>query len=68
MPAIVKATSTNGESRMTRYVRRLVATIVFTAGIASVATVASAAPVTGALAVKNAVPANVESVQLWQAR
>jgi hypothetical protein len=60
-----KATSTNGESRMTTYVRRLVAAIGFTAGIASVATVASAAPVTGALAIKNAVPANVEPVQ-WR--
>jgi BA14K-like protein len=42
---------------------KLAATIVLTASMYSFANVASAAPMTGALALKNAVPANVESVQ-----
>jgi hypothetical protein len=45
--------------------RRLVATVVLAAGIGSAATVASATPVADALAIKNAVPAGVESVQ-WR--
>jgi hypothetical protein len=44
---------------------KLVATVVFAAGIASVATAASAMPVADALAIENAVPAAIESVQ-WR--
>ena len=46
-------------------VRRLVATGLCAAGIWSVATAASATPVADALAIKNAVPASVETVQ-WR--
>jgi BA14K-like protein len=46
-------------------VKSLVATIVFAAGIASVATAASATPVADALAIKNAAPTAIESVQ-WR--
>ena len=50
---------------MTNHARKLVAAIVFGAGVLSVATVADASPTSGALAIKNAVPANVEAVQ-WR--
>ena len=42
---------------------KLAATIVLATSMYSFANVASAAPMTGALALKNAAPANVESVQ-----
>lgn len=42
---------------------KLAATIVLTTSMYSFANVASAAPMTGALALKNAAPASVESVQ-----
>jgi BA14K-like protein len=42
---------------------KLAATIVLTTSMYSFANVASAAPMTGALALKNAAPANIESVQ-----
>lgn len=44
---------------------RLVATIVFVAGMSPFATVASATPMAHGLALKNAVPANAETVQ-WR--
>jgi len=44
---------------------KLVATTVFAAGISSLSTIASAAPVANGLAIKNAVPASVETVQ-WR--
>jgi hypothetical protein len=44
---------------------KLVATIVFAAGIAAVTTTASAMPVADALAIKKAAPAAIESVQ-WR--
>jgi hypothetical protein len=50
---------------MADHSKSLVATIVFAAGIAAVSTTASATPVADALAIKNAVPAAIESVQ-WR--
>jgi BA14K-like protein len=50
---------------MANTVRGLIVAIGFAAGVSSFATVAAAAPGTGALAIKNAVPTNVESVQ-WR--
>ncbi len=50
---------------MTDQMKRLVAAMVLAAGIGSAATAASAAPVADALAIRNAVPAQVESVQ-WR--
>jgi hypothetical protein len=50
---------------MSSYLSKLIVTVVVTAGIASAATVASATPVADALALKNAVPASVETVQ-WR--
>ena len=44
-------------------VGKFAATIVLTTSMYSFANVASAAPMTGALALKNAAPANIESVQ-----
>ena len=44
---------------------KLVAAIVLTAGTSSLATVASAAPLANGPAIKNAVPASVETVQ-WR--
>ena len=44
---------------------KLVATIVFVAGTASLAAVASATPMAHGLALKNAVPSNAETVQ-WR--
>src|SRR3954463_13003543 len=44
---------------------KLVAAIVFIAGTSSLATVASATPLANGLAIKNAVPASVETVQ-WR--
>jgi BA14K-like protein len=55
----------DGGSNMANYVSRLVATTVFAAGLSSVATVTSATPVADALAIKNAVPASVDTVQ-WR--
>jgi BA14K-like protein len=46
---------------------KLAATIVLATSMCSFANVASAAPMTGALALKNAAPVNVESVQ-WRRR
>jgi hypothetical protein len=43
---------------------KTVSAIVFAAGLSSFASVAQAAPVSGAFAIKNAVPATVETVQL----
>ncbi len=48
---------------MTNCVGKLAATIVFAASMTSLATVAPAAPISHALAIKNAVPAMVETVQ-----
>jgi BA14K-like protein len=59
-----KATPANRGDHMSYSVRRLAAGIVFPAGIASMSG-ASAAPVSDALAIKNAVPAQVETVQ-WR--
>jgi hypothetical protein len=50
---------------MAHSVRRLIAAGVFAAGIWSIASAASATPVADALAIKNAAPAAVESVQ-WR--
>ncbi|MGA7488380.1 MAG: BA14K family protein [Xanthobacteraceae bacterium] len=50
---------------MTDQMKRLVAAMVLAAGIGSAATAASATPVADALAIRNAVPAQVESVQ-WR--
>ena len=50
---------------MANRLTKLVATIVFVAGMSSLATVASATPVANGLAIKNAVPASVEIVQ-WR--
>jgi hypothetical protein len=44
---------------------KIAAAIVFAASMSSFASVASAAPVSGAFAIKNAVPAGVETVQ-WR--
>jgi hypothetical protein len=52
---------------MTNLVRNLAAATLLAAGISSIASVASAAPVADALAIKNAVPATVETVQ-WRRR
>lgn len=43
--------------------RQFGVTIILAAGIASGANAVSAAPVTGALAIKNATPSNIETVQ-----
>jgi hypothetical protein len=48
---------------MSNFVRKSAATILIAASLGSLATVTSAAPVAGALAIKNAAPASVESVR-----
>ena len=50
---------------MANRLTKLVAAIVFIAGTSSLATVASATPPANGLAIKNAVPASVETVQ-WR--
>ena len=52
---------------MSNSVIKIAAAIVFAASISSFASVASAAPMSGALVIKNAVPASVETVQ-WRRR
>src|SRR5262249_1646204 len=53
----------HGGNYMLSTAGKLAATIVLATSVYSFAGVASAAPMTGALALKNAAPANVESVQ-----
>ena len=50
---------------MANRLTKLVAAIVFIAGTSSLATVASATPLANGLAIKNAVPVSVETVQ-WR--
>jgi hypothetical protein len=55
------------KSRMPNTMIKTVGAIVFAAGLSSFASVAQAAPVSGAFAIKNAVPATIETVQ-WRRR
>jgi hypothetical protein len=51
------------EEHMSNVVRKSAATILIAASLGSLATVTSAAPMAGALAVRNAAPASVETVR-----
>jgi hypothetical protein len=57
----------NGETHMTNRVPPLAAMALFAVTVASFANVASATPIADALAVKNAAPTNIETVQ-WRGR